>query len=164
MSCKKAMIANVVKASPEQTVHEIMDVFKARCFNSIPVVDESDKLIGLFSMRALLKRLLPISAQIEGGLNHLDFISESEPGVAKKLRKLRAMKIGEVMEKDPPVLHPESPAWEAVRLMAERGSPIPVVEPETRDFRGLISTQSLLASLQKVLRNVEREEKEQSEE
>ncbi|MGE0108905.1 MAG: CBS domain-containing protein [Bdellovibrionales bacterium] len=157
MSCKDAMLTDIARATPSQTVQDIMDVFETRRFNSVPVVDKDDKVVGMFSMHALFNNLLPNAVKIEGGLDSLGFLAESEPGVAKKLRKLCATPISEVMEKNPPLVGPETTAWESVRLMAQFGSPVMVVDGNQK-LLGMITTQSLLKRLQKVLRKVEKEE------
>lgn len=157
MSCKETMLTDVAKAAPEQTVQDIMTVFETRRFNSVPVVDADNKVVGMFSMNTLFKNLLPTSARIEGGVDNLEFLSESDAGVAKKMRKLCAAKIGEVMTQDPPLVGPNTTAWEAVRLMAQFGSPIVVVDGEQK-LLGMITTQSLLKRMQKVLKTVEQKE------
>lgn len=155
MSCREAVITDVLKATPFQTVGEVMGIFEVHCFNGIPVVDNEGRLVGLFSMKSVLNHLLPVSAQIEGGLRHLDFISDSEEGVAKKLHKLRRKTIGEVMEKNPPFVYLDTSGWEVVKIMSESGSPLPVLEKETLKLVGIISMQSLLLMLQNILRRID---------
>lgn len=157
MSCKDTMITDVAKATPTQTVQDIMNIFETRRFNSVPVVDADNKVVGIFSMHSLFQNLLPNSAKMEGGVDNLEFLSESEAGVAKKMRTLCATPIGEVMESNPPLVGPETTAWEAVRLMAQFGSPIMVVDGDQK-LLGIITTQSLLERMQGVLKTVEKEE------
>ena len=154
MSCRDTMITDVAKATPSQTVQDIMDVFETRRFNSVPVVDDENRVIGMFSMHALFQNLLPNSVKILGGVDNLEFLSESEAGVAKKMRTLCAIPIKDVMEINPPMVSPDTTAWEAVRLMSQHGSPIMVVDKDKK-LLGMITTQSLVNRMQKVLKKVE---------
>ncbi|MEC9236750.1 MAG: hypothetical protein VX803_10945, partial [Pseudomonadota bacterium] len=56
---------------------------------------------------------------------------------------------------------PDTPTWEATRLIVKYGSPLPVLEENTGKFVGLISEQSLFSELLEVLEDVEKEEAEE---
>lgn len=162
MPCSDALIKNVVSVRPDQTVGEAMRLFEERHFHSVPVVGDDGTLAGLFSLRTVLMKLLPIAASLGDGIETLDFAVGASPGIAKRLRKLMPLKMSEVMEKNPVTLHPDTLTWEAIRIMAKHGSPIPIVEEKTNRFIGMISSQSMMENLNVILRKVEEEEEEQS--
>lgn len=158
MACNDALIENVVSVRPDQTVNEVMQLFKDKHFHSVPVVNEDGTLAGLFSLRTVLQCLLPVAAAMENGLESLDFIISASPGVAKRLRKLQPRTMSEVMERNPVTLYPDTPSWEAIRIMARHGSPIPITEEKTNKFIGMISSQSMMENLFDILKDVEAEE------
>jgi len=154
MTCETAMIENVFTIHPDQTVGEAMKIFEEKHIRGVPVV-ENDKLVGLFTMKHLLNGLLPKAASMEDGLQRLDFVIGTSPGVAKKLKKLRDQKIREIMNGNCVVVNPDTPTWELIRMMVKYGSPLPVVEEGTGKFAGLVSSQSLLAEMHRLLEEME---------
>lgn len=155
MPCQDLMITNVITVRPDQTVGEAMEVFEMEHIRSVPVVDENNVLVGLFSLKVILENFLPVSAVMEDGLQRLNFVVGAAPGIAKRLRKLKDKTISEVMQKDCLVTYGDTATWEAVRLMARYGSPIPVVEKKSHKLIGLISSQSLLAGLRQILKDMD---------
>ena len=158
MPCKDAMITDVWTVRPGVSVGEAMDRLEEKEIRTMPVVNEAGILVGLFSFRSVMKGLLPVSASMEDGLKRLDFIVGTSPGIAKRLRKLRKTLVDDCMEKDCLVLEPDMPTWEAVRMMALRPTPLPVVEPGTGRFLGLVTTQALIHDLQRTLHELEADE------
>lgn len=158
MPCSDAMIKNVVYVHPNDTVAKVMALFEERHFHSVAVVDDDGIYVGLFSLRTVLNQLLPVSVRMADGLENLDFIIGASPGVAKRLRKMQTMTMADVMERDAVTLYADTHTWEAIRVMAKYGSPIPIVEEKTNRFVGMISSQSMMENLRVVLKQVEAEE------
>lgn len=158
MPCKDAILANPIVGHPDQKVEELMAVLEENHIRCAPVIDkDTKKLLGLFGLDHVMKALLPVSATMEDGLQRLDFVIGAAPGVAKRLRKLKPRLVQEVMERDCRVVHPDTPTWEAVRLLVKYGSPIPVVNEENGVLVGIISEQSALADLKNILKELEEE-------
>ena len=159
--CSDSMIQGVLTLKPETSVAEALAIFEEHDIRSIPVVDDTGKLVGLFGLKHLLLGLLPASATMEDGLRRLDFVIGAAPGIAKRLKKVKQKAIGDIMDKNPMVLYQDTATWEALRVMAVHGSPISIVEEKTGNFVGMISRKSLLTSLDKLLQNLEEESDEE---
>lgn len=155
MPCRDAMITNLVTAKAEQKVGEILDLFSEKGFHSIAVVSNDGLFEGLITMRVLFRQLLPTAALIEGGLDNLDFMIGAAPGAAKRLKKLREKTVSEIMDTRCETLEPHTNSWEAVRVMVQHGSPVPVVEESTRKFVGMISSHTILENLQDIIDELE---------
>lgn len=153
--CSDAMIQNILTIKPDQTVKEAMAIFKEQNIRSLPVVDDSGKLVGLFGLRHVLLKLLPASVSMEDGVQRLDFLMGAAPGIAKRLNKTLPMTVEEVMDKNPMVLEQDTSTWEAVRVMALHGSPISIIDPKTGDFVGMISRQTLLGELENLMNEMD---------
>lgn len=147
MPCEDSMITKVISVKGSMTVNEALGLFEKENIRCAPVVDDENKLIGMFSRGIILKHLLPVSVTMEDGLNRLDFVIGAAPAIARKLRKLRKQKVSEIMRTDVVVLHPKTHAWEAIRLLEKYGSPLAVVDEENGKLVGLMSEHSVIEEM-----------------
>jgi CBS domain-containing protein len=152
------MISQAVTIRPDQTVAEAMALFDHYSIRSLPVVNENNELQGVFSSHQLLKGLLPVSVTMEEGLQKLDFVFGTAPGVAKRLDKMKENKISDHMERDIVVLEPNTQTWEMIRLLVKYGSPLPVVDEDTGKLRGLMSEQAAIRELERIIANLDEED------
>ncbi len=152
MPCKRAMITKVISVDPDKTIGDVLAMFNEYNIRGVPVV-ENDEIVGVFHLRNILQNLLPVNVTVDHGVNldlRLDYLVGAAPGIAKRLRKLLLVKVGEVMEpvKDLRLVTPETPLWEGVRLLVKYDSPLAVVESqENRKMAGIISSQSIVKAL-----------------
>ena len=58
------------------------------------------------------------------------------------------------MNKKAEAIDSDSATWEALRFMVYQGSPVPVVEPNSKKFVGMISRQTLLTELDRIAENI----------
>ncbi len=149
MPCHSATTKNLITASPDQTVEDVLALMKKEDVDAVPVVDEEQKLVGVFSTHVLLKNLLPVSVAMAGGLQ-VDVAVNAAPGIAKRLKKVGPVKISELMERKLNLVHPETPIWEGVNLLIQHGSPILVVDKETEKLFGMMTLHSVLDELQRI--------------
>ncbi len=157
MSCESAMITEVITAKPDETVETVLARLSKYSLRCVPVVDNEGVLVGLFCLNKVLENLLPVAVTMPDGLQRLNFVVGAAPGIAKRLNKLKAKNISEVMDEDMYVVHPTTQSWEAIRLMVRYGSPIPVVEKDTGKLCGLISEQSSILELDQVIGQLEKD-------
>lgn len=157
MACKNAMITNVITAHPDETVDTVLNRLKEHAIRCVPVVDDEGILLGLFCLKTVLEGLLPVAVTMPDGLQRLNFVVGATPGIAKRLYKLRPQKIKDVMNEDVYVVHPDTETWESFRLIVSYGSPIPVVEKETGKLVGIVSEQSAIKEMDKVIDALETE-------
>jgi CBS domain-containing protein len=162
MPCEDAMITDVVTARPDQTVSEALTLFKDHNIRSVPVVDENNVIVGLFSFSHLLYGILPVPVTMGEQVLRikymdisLDHLTGASPWVAKRLKIMLPKKIEEVMLKNPVSVHPDTPLREGIRLMVKYDSPLPVVDEESRKLLGLISSQTALAVLLEIADHIE---------
>ncbi|MCK5284374.1 MAG: CBS domain-containing protein [Alphaproteobacteria bacterium] len=158
MPCRHAMIENkIITANPQTTIEEALKLFNTHKIRSVPVVDENNNLLGLFSFHQLLMTILPIPMAVGKGLHildiSLDHISGQSKWLSDRLKKHLDRKINEIMSKSPKTVHLDTPIGEGVRLLAHYGSPIAVTEEESNKLVGLISSQSVI----KLLLNIEKD-------
>lgn len=149
MPCHAAIVEKNLTFSPEDSVEKALSVMEENNCRSIPVVGDDGQVVGVFSIRSLLKNLLPVSVAVNDGVQ-LDLTVKVAPGVAKRLRKVAGLTVGELMERKIAVVHPDTPIWEGVNLIVQYGEPLTVIEQETGKFAGVISERSLLDELNRM--------------
>jgi len=149
MPCHCAMIEKLITVTTDQSVEEAMDVLKKNDIDAVPVVDKEGRLEGVFSTHILLKNLLPVSLTTGDGLR-MDIKVGAAPGVAKRLKKVKPLKVGELMERKFNVVAPETPLWEGVNLLVHNGPPVLVAEKDGGKLLGMILEQSLIDELERV--------------
>lgn len=157
MPCHGAIIdlKDVVTIKPDITIEDAMKLLNKKKLRAFPVIDDENKLVGMFSTRILLRHLLPVSVTMQDGLQRLDFILGAAPSIGKRLAKIKKEKVADYVHKNPVVLYEDTAMWEAVRLLTEYRSPMPVVDRETGKLTGLISDQSMLELLSKPIEELE---------
>lgn len=164
MSAENTIISEVYTVGPDWKVGDAIDLLDKKGVRAVPVVDNQNKLLGMLSTHQLIKNLLPVSATMEDGLQRLSFVIGAAPGVAKRLRSTSEKKVSEVMAKDIVVVHPETPTWEALRLLTLYGSPLPVVTSHKGTLVGIISEQSALEELRRLGEEMESDDSEDNDE
>lgn len=158
MPCETAILEDVFTVNDEMLVEDALKYIHEKNVRAMPVLDKEGRLVGMFSLEALLKSLLPVAVTMEEGLQKLGFVIGAGPGIAKRLRKARLQKVSEVMLKDIVVVHKSTALWEAIRLMVKYGSPIPVVEEDNGKLIGVITEQTSMIDLERMLEELEAEE------
>lgn len=148
--CTDAMIKDTVTLHPDATVKDALDLFAKHNIRNLPVIDDNGDFVGLFGLREVLANVLPAATKVGEGLPTLEFLHGGAPDVAKKFRKSHGDRVGDIMNDKAEAINSDSATWEALRFMVFQGSPVPVVEPNTKKFAGLISRQTLLKELDKI--------------
>lgn len=162
MSCKDALVKKVILISPDINVADAIAIISEHAIRAVPVVDNDANYYGMFGLHSLMDDLLPIAARMEGGITDLSFVEGGAPGAAKRIRKLSPHPVKTVIHAPDgrSLLTPDIPILEVIRRLSQFGSPLPVVD-ENKKFLGIVTEQSCLEHLARVLRQVEEEEKQQ---
>jgi CBS domain-containing protein len=142
-----------VKLRETDSLSVAIRVLTENRLSALPVVNERDELVGTIGVNGLLEKLLPrsILAVLERGddvMPHLSFMADNTDELSDKLHELADMPVGELADRNAPVIYPDSPAMEAVLLLLRGEDDVPVVERETRKFRCMVSALDLLHTLQ----------------
>jgi CBS-domain-containing membrane protein len=152
MPCASATVQNVPTLSPDQEIGTVMKLFKKHQLEHFPVVDEDGILLGYLSQHIILRNLLPVSFSIPGMTETGVMRIGAAPGIAKRLKKIKPLKVEDLMERKFQSVHPETPIWEGVQMLVEYGSPLMVVEDQSGKFIGLINRFSALEEMERLLK------------
>lgn len=155
--CTRAMVKDATTLKPNNTVEEALAVFKDKSIRNVPVVDDEGKFLGMFGLQQVLFNLLPKAATMQDGLESLEFVVGAAPGIAKKLKKLQSIPVGDLLKTDVQTVDCDTSTIEALRLMAKNGSPVVILNEDTQMFKGIISRKTLLDDLYSLLEEIENE-------
>ena len=149
MPCIDAMIDEVVSLNLDLTVGEALQILDDNKIRTAPVLDDDKKMLGLFGYETLMQEILPVSLTMGKGLGSLDFLRGAGPDIARRIRKIKAKPLGEVMNRKPTVLRPDMSLWQTIRKLAEVRVPLAVVDKKTNTFMGIVTERSAIAELER---------------
>ncbi|MCB1782964.1 MAG: CBS domain-containing protein [Alphaproteobacteria bacterium] len=148
MPCHVAVVDKLITVSPRDSVESVLKIMKKNKIGAVPVVDDKGVLQGVFSMKILLKNLIPVSVVMNDGVQ-MDIKVGAAPGVAKRLRKVKPLAVEELMDRKVHSVGPDAPIWEGVSLMTSHGGPLAVVDA-THKLIGIITYDSLVEALESI--------------
>lgn len=149
MPSHAAMTAKFLSARPEDDVEATVAAMKKAGADFVPVVDQAGVAVGTFSYKTVLENLLPVSVTLNDGIQ-LDVTIEAAPGIAKRLKKVNPMKIGDLMNRKFAYVTPDAPLWEVVNLLMQSNAPLVVVEGGSGKALGLVTAETALDELNRM--------------
>lgn len=108
------------------------------------VVDADDVFIGEVTTFTIAKLLMPAGDAQTREEAQLETIADVDDRITPHLGR----RVGEFAERDVPVVHPDTPLSDALRMFASGTLRLPVVEPETKKLVGVISPLTVLRRYQ----------------
>lgn len=139
MTCSLIMTANPHTVPDSETVGEAARILVQHRCNHLPVVDAQGIFIGMFGLYDLMNLLIPKVALAGGLVPNLRFMGDDPEALRARFRDVRSRAVSEVAERDIPVLHPDTPEIEALRLFCLERTTLPVVERGTKKLVGIVS-------------------------
>ncbi|KPK98239.1 MAG: hypothetical protein AMJ95_05215 [Omnitrophica WOR_2 bacterium SM23_72] len=143
MKAQEIMTQDVVSLRQEDNVLDGLSLLFKMKISGLPVVDANAKLVGMFTEKDVLSRLLPSYIEKVG-----KFIYEENPkSTKKKFADLSQVTVGQIMRKEIVTTRPEMTLCEVARLMlTQRTRRVPVVD-ETGKMVGIIARCDILKAL-----------------
>ncbi len=137
------MTTDVLKATPDQSIHDVVHKLLERSVSALPVVDDTDRLVGVISEGDLLRR-------VETGTERkrswwLDMMVSSEER-SRDFLKSHAVHVRDVMTQKVISVEEDTPASEIAGILEEnRIKRVPVV----REGRlvGIVSRADIIRAL-----------------
>ena len=142
MTCEKAVITDVVVTTPDQTVTQALKVMDDHRIRRLPVIDENRKYLGSISLRTILRKLLPAAVTMEEGLTNLEFLRNADKDISDRLEVLSRKTVSEIMATEITCADMNTSLWEAIRILVNDNSPVPVIDENTKQFLGILTFQS----------------------
>jgi len=145
MPCHAAMSKKVITVSKDETVEKVMKAMKKAKAENAVIVDDKGIYEGVFSSKALLCSLIPVSVAMADGVQ-LDVKVTAAPGVVKRYGNVKPLPVEEVMDRKVHKMFPDSPIWEGVAHLSKYQAPIAIVDDKGKYF-GLLTYDSIMEHL-----------------
>ena len=123
------MTREVVTVRCDTTVRELSEIFTARHFGSLPVLDDTGSLAGIVSASDLIEQ--GRSLHIPTVISLFDWVIplQGEKSLEKELRKMTAQTVGEICSKDVITVSPADSVSTAADIMGtHKLHALPVVD------------------------------------
>lgn len=131
--------------SPDTSVREAVQILLSLKRGGLVVVDASEKVVGVFTEKDILKNILPSYIAAIGS-----FAYANAPGsIRHKISKIRDQKVGDLMQRRVVSVLGDTSVFEAAHLMVtENVHYLPVVDKEGR-LAGVVSRTDVLTCVLK---------------
>lgn len=149
MPCHAAVVEKAITLSPEMEVEKALKELKKKKQDEAAVVNEEGKVVGLFSYTIVMKNLLPVSVPMNDGII-LDVTVRAAPGIAKRLKKVNPLEVGELMDRKIQIVNSDTPIWEAVSHLVSGHSALVVIDGQTQSYQGIITSASAMDELKRL--------------
>ena len=145
MKISEIMTKNVRTLLPDTTVTDALKALLSQKISGLPVVDNSGRLVGMFTEKDVLKNILPSYVSQVG-----KFAYENSPKtVTNKVAKLSELKVSELMRKEVVEALEDTPAYEVARVMLTQNvRRVPIVDKDKK-MVGIVSRSDVLEAVLK---------------
>ena len=143
MLAKEIMTTDVLKATPDQSIHDVVHKLLERSVSALPVVDDAGRLVGIISEGDLLRR-------VETGTERkrswwLDMMVSNEER-SRDFLKSHAVHVRDVMTRKVISVEEDTPASEIAGILEEnRVKRVPVVRGDR--LVGIVSRADIIRAL-----------------
>lgn len=140
------MTKNVSFVYQDTSVIEAAQIMFTNGFEGLPVITKDNKVVGIVTEYELITKgnqmHLPTLVKL---MKEFSLYRQDKSLIRDDLKKLVALKVGDVMNKDPLVLAPAATIEDAAKVFAEhhRVNPIPVVDQNNR-LMGILSRYDII--------------------
>jgi CBS domain-containing protein len=139
MYARDIMDPNPTVLRPDDQIRTAARYIMEKRYRRLPVVDHAGRYLGVFGVNCLLKLILPKAVVMEKGLESAHFINENLSDLHRRFEEHADDPISMCMQKDVPVVHPDTPLLEALRVLHQTMASLPIVEKDTGRLVGDIS-------------------------
>jgi len=140
MKVKEIMTKNVTSILPEINTKEALGLLLKMQISGLPVIDEKNKLVGMFTEKDILKNILPSYIERVGR-----FVYEENPkSIKKKFEGLANLPVSQLMRKDVITVNEDASLCEVAHLMlTQKIRRIPVLDNQKRTV-GIVAREDII--------------------
>ena len=143
MKAKDIMTKKVISVSPDTNAQEALDLLLKMEISGLPVIDDKNKLVGMFTEKEVLSAILPSYVEKVGRFMY----QENPKAVKQKINMLRTVKVKEVMRKEVVTLNEDTTLCEVARIMlTQKARRIPVFN-KAKEVVGIVSRGDVVKAL-----------------
>lgn len=153
MSIRSIMTTKLVSVKPDDTVANTLLLMRDHHLHNIPVLDDKNNFVGLFSLRRINHALLPKAAQIDDSRwqINLNFMPDDSDKMLCKLLEIGQQPVSQFLEEESKLRFcgPDASISELLHLLYENSISLPVlvIKGEERKLEGMVSNWDVLTGL-----------------
>jgi len=143
MKVKEIMTKEVTSLNPEDNASDALKLLFKLEISGLPVIDSAGKLVGMFTEKEILVKILPKYLENVGG-----FVYDENPkAVKQKVLSFVDFKVKDVMRKDVITVGLDSALCEVAHIMlTQKARRIPVLD-EAKKVAGIVSRGDIVEAL-----------------
>lgn len=143
MKVNEIMAREITSLSPEANAKEALDLLLKMKISGLPVIDDKNKLVGMFTEKEVLSAILPSYVEKVG-----KFVYEENPKVVKqKISALQNTKVADVMRKNVVTVDEDTTLCEVARIMlTQKARRLPVLN-KAQDVVGIVARGDVVKAL-----------------
>ena len=127
MKVSEIMNRDVVSVKPDDNAKDALALLSKMQISGLPVIDERDKLLGMFTEKEVLAMILPSYVERVGRFMY----RENPKAIKQKVSQLANLKVKELMRKDVTTVDEDATLCEVARIMlTQKVRRLPVLNKE----------------------------------
>lgn len=146
MPCRTIMNPDSPRLTLPLTVEEATQALFDSQQRSLPVVDGKGRFQGLFGSHQLLMLALPRAARLDEEQS-LAFVTEGPEEIVERLKASAKHPVERYLDKDSTTVGPDTSIAEALHQLYRHRDDVPVVDPQSGAFLGLISARRAICKM-----------------
>jgi len=143
MKVKEIMTKEITSVSPDTNAQEALDLLLEMQISGLPVTDEKNKLVGMFTEKEALSAILPSYVEKVGRFRY----EENPKAVRQKVLALRNMKVKELMRCSVVTVDEDTTLCEVARIMLTQKVRRTPVLNKAKDVVGIVARGDVVKAL-----------------
>jgi len=143
MKVKEVMTKDVISITPDTNASEALELLLKMRISGLPVLDEKNKLVGMFTEKEVLSAILPSYVEKVGR-----FVYQENPkAVKQKTLAFRHLKVKDVMRRTSVTLDEDTTLCEVARIMLTQKARRTPVLNKAKEVVGIVSRGDVVEAL-----------------
>jgi len=143
MKVLEVMTKKVISLKPEDNAKDALDLLFNMKISGLPVIDEKNKLCGMFTEKEVLAKILPSYIEAVG-----EYVYQDNPkAVKQKILEMAHLKVKDVMRRDVITVNEDAPLCEVAHLMFVQKARRLMVLNKAKEVVGIIARGDVVKAL-----------------
>ena len=143
MKAKEIMTKDITSIAPDTNASEALELLLKMRISGLPVLDEKNKLVGMFTEKEVLSAILPSYVEKVGRFMY----QENPKAVKQKTLAFRDLKVKDVMRRTSVTLDEDTTLCEVARIMlTQKARRTPVLNKE-KEVVGILARGDVVEAL-----------------
>ena len=135
MKVKEIMTKDIISITPDTNASEALELLLKMRISGLPVLDEKNKLVGMFTEKEVLSAILPSYIEKVGRFMY----QENPKAVKQKTLAFRHLKVKDVMRRTSVTLDEDTTLCEVARIMLTQKARRTPVLNKAKEVVGIVA-------------------------